>query len=121
MLSDLGKFLRKLRIDNDELLKDMAEKLSISTAMLSSVENEKRKAPLWFAQKIAEIYGLNEAERDELTYLVDTSNKRGGINIKTDFMSSGDKRLAFAFARKFPELDDGDKETLRRIFNTDGD
>ncbi len=34
MLSELGKFLRKFRIDNGLLLKDMADTLSISPAYL---------------------------------------------------------------------------------------
>ena len=42
MLTSLGKFLRKLRIDNNELLKDMAQKLNVSVSFLSAVENGKK-------------------------------------------------------------------------------
>ena len=42
MLTALGKELRILRISRGELLKDMACKLSITPAYLSSIENGKR-------------------------------------------------------------------------------
>ena len=45
MLTMLGKFLRKLRIDRNELLKDMAGKLDVTVSFLSSVENGKKKMP----------------------------------------------------------------------------
>ena len=51
MLTSLGKFLRKLRIDIGETLRDMADKLSVSSAFLSAVENGKKKMPeSWFAK-----------------------------------------------------------------------
>ena len=40
MLTSLGKFLRKLRIDRGEILKDMADKLGVTVSFLSAVENE---------------------------------------------------------------------------------
>ena len=43
MLTSLGKFLRKIRIDNDEYLKDMADKLGVTVSFLSAVENGKKK------------------------------------------------------------------------------
>ena len=35
MLTPLGKFLRKLRLDNDQLLRDMAERLDMPSSTLS--------------------------------------------------------------------------------------
>ena len=40
----LGKFLRKLRVDRDERLYDMAENVGVSSAFLSGVENGHKKA-----------------------------------------------------------------------------
>ena len=39
MVTEYGKLLRKIRIDHDEILKDMAGKLEITSAYLSSIEN----------------------------------------------------------------------------------
>lgn len=45
MLTEVGKFLRKVRIDHDEILKDMATKLGVSVSFLSVVENERKNIP----------------------------------------------------------------------------
>ena len=45
MLTEFGKCLRKIRIDKAELLKDMAEKLQVTSAYLSAVEHGKREIP----------------------------------------------------------------------------
>ena len=34
MLTPLGKFLRKLRLDNDQLLRDMAERLEMPSSTI---------------------------------------------------------------------------------------
>ena len=42
MITEYGKFLRKLRIDQGQILKTMAEKLGVSAPFLSAVENGKQ-------------------------------------------------------------------------------
>ena len=42
MITKIGDFLRKLRLDNQQILKDMAEVLGVSSAFLSAVENGKK-------------------------------------------------------------------------------
>ena len=43
MLTELGKILRKIRIDRQELLRDMAGTLGVSVAYLSAVEEKPRQ------------------------------------------------------------------------------
>lgn len=50
-VTNLGKKLRKIRIDNDEISSDMARKLEISVSYLSTIENGKRNVPKDFAKK----------------------------------------------------------------------
>ena len=38
MINDLGKMLRKIRIEEDERLLDMAENIGVSVAFLSAIE-----------------------------------------------------------------------------------
>ena len=52
MLTDFGKELRKIRIDNNEFLKDMANKLGVTVSYLSAVENGKRDIPDEWLDKI---------------------------------------------------------------------
>lgn len=61
-----GKFLRKIRIDNEQLLAEMAKSLNVSSAYLSSIENGVREIPDDFIAKISSVYNLNTAETMEL-------------------------------------------------------
>ncbi|KHF28295.1 Helix-turn-helix domain protein [Anoxybacillus sp. BCO1] len=51
MLTEFGRFCRKLRIDNGELLKHMADKLGVTSSYLSAVENGKRNVPQDWVEK----------------------------------------------------------------------
>lgn len=61
-----GKYLAKLRIDNDEKLKDMACKLKVSPSFLSNVETGKKMFPGRFVSEIAVLYNLNNEQKIEL-------------------------------------------------------
>jgi transcriptional regulator with XRE-family HTH domain len=45
MLTEFGQYLRKIRIDCGDLLKDMADKLGVTSSYLSAVETGKRNVP----------------------------------------------------------------------------
>jgi transcriptional regulator with XRE-family HTH domain len=66
MITPFGKFCRKLRIDNDEFLKDMARKLEVTPSYLSAVEKGKRPIPSDWGQKIAGLYELSPNQVREL-------------------------------------------------------
>ena len=70
MLTSLGRFLRKLRIDRNELLKDMAAKLDISVSFLSAVENGKKHMPASWNKQICDLYDLTESQCSEFTNAV---------------------------------------------------
>ncbi|WP_273724166.1 XRE family transcriptional regulator [Bartonella sp. AU18XJBT] len=60
MVTSFGKILRKLRIDHSERLLDMAKKLDISVAFLSSVEIGKKSVPVGMEDKVIELYALDQ-------------------------------------------------------------
>lgn len=64
ILTHIGKQTRKLRIDNEELLIDMANKLGISAAYLSSIETGKRATPKNFIEDIERIYKVKIKEKE---------------------------------------------------------
>lgn len=75
MITAFGKFLRNLRMDIGELLLQMVEKLDVSPAFLSGVENGKRKIPSDRVNRISAIYHLDEAEKAHLQEaFYDTNN-----------------------------------------------
>ena len=67
MLTSIGRFLKKLRIDRGEILKDMAEKLDVTVSFLSAVENGKKHMPAAWNEKICTLYDLSEEQKREFT------------------------------------------------------
>lgn len=113
MLTELGKILRKIRIDQDEILKDMAAKLQVTVAYLSAVENGKREVPDEWIPEIIEQYSLTEEEAEELKDAAFSSKK--SIKIKLDEESERNRDLVLAFARRFRELDEQDFSAMKKI------
>lgn len=65
----LGKALRKLRISRGELLKDMADKMGIGSAQMSSIEHgrfENIESLYAFMLKLKKVYGLTDMEFENL-------------------------------------------------------
>ncbi len=111
MGTTLGAFLRKLRLQHGERLKDMAEKLNVSSAFLSAVENGKKKMPNSWYDKLADLYDLSTKQQEDLQSAVIDSGKTVELNIEN--ISSGNRELAICFARHFDSLDE---ETSKQIF-----
>lgn len=62
MLTEFGKVLRSIRISRHELLKDMADKLKITSAQLSSIEIGKIEVSSNLINELSKIYRLSENE-----------------------------------------------------------
>lgn len=112
MPTNVGKFLRNIRIDNGETLRDMAQKLAVSSAFLSAVENGKKKAPRSWLSKLKTIYALSTAQAEELRDAIAESGDTVELNIRNT--SDPNRRLAVSFARQFDTLDE---ETAKKLFD----
>lgn len=66
--TELGKFLKKLRVDKEESLSVMAEKLDVSSSFLSAVEVGKKPLPDKMYNKIIETYSLEDTQREQEFY-----------------------------------------------------
>lgn len=104
MATILGDFLRKLRLSNKEILKDMATNLDVSSAFLSAVENGKKKMPTAWEEKLQKIYNLTSEQMIELKNAVMESSDIVEINLKDT--SAQNKELAISFARQFDTMDE---------------
>lgn len=111
MVTALGKFLRKLRIDRGEILANMAGKLGVTASFLSAVENGKKKMPSEWNILICSIYSLNEQQKNEFTAAIAESESK--IELNLDGAAIGNRELAISFARKFSDLD---KYQIEKIF-----
>jgi transcriptional regulator with XRE-family HTH domain len=113
MITNFGKQLRKLRIDHGEILKDMAEKLQVSSSFLSSIEVGKRKVPNGMVERISQLYKLATKEERRLNVLAAEAVPSLKINIST---TDGVKRqAALTFARSFNDLSDEDADEIIMI------
>ena len=113
MLTNLGRFLRKIRIDEGEILCDMANKLGVTASFLSAVENGKKRMPSAWNQKICELYGLSEEQKEEFTAAIAESEKV----IELDFSAASlkNREMAVSFARKCSDMDDYQVEEIKKI------
>ena len=115
MVTNLGKFFRELRIENQEILRDMADNLGVSSAFLSAVENGKKKMPDSWYQKLTELYSLTKKQQEELKQAVMESSGIVQLNIAQS--SCYQRNLAVSFAREFNSIDEDLCKKLLGILN----
>ena len=113
MLTSLGRFLRKLRIDEGEILKDMAEKLKVTVSFLSAVENGKKRMPSAWNKQICEIYNLTEEQRRAFTTAIAETEDAIEMNFSDQNLQY--RELAVSFARKFSDIGDDQVEAIKKI------
>ena len=65
-MTEFGKFLRIVRVKNEESARKMAEKLFISPSYLSSIENGSRRIPTDFIERLADVYKLSDEDNEKL-------------------------------------------------------
>jgi len=115
MLTEFGKFLREIRIDCEELLKNMAKKLGVTSSYLSAVETGKRNIPNDWVEKISQLYNLDLIEKEQLQDAAINSARVVTMDLRK--MVPKRKETALLFARKFDNVDDSTIEEIRKLLN----
>lgn len=115
MLTELGKYLRKLRIDHGQLLKNMADILGISSANLSAVENGKRKPQHKMIKDIVDHYCLSDEEQNKLWDAY--SITREEVSLSLENATDMRREVGLAFARQFDELSTQQMDDILRILH----
>lgn len=114
-MTTLGIALRKIRLDRQELLREMAAKLKVSSAFLSAVETGKKRPPANFIEKVCNTYNLNDDERNELQQAAEMSLAE--IKIDLTGVSSAQHRAAISFAKALNNLTDEEISQIMFVFN----
>ena len=117
MLTSLGRFLRKLRIDNGEILKNMADRLNVTVSFLSAVENGKKHMPPSWNTRICSLYKLNNQQQSEFSAAV--AETEDTLAMDFNGVSLGNRELAVSFARKFAEFDEEQLANIKKILEED--
>ncbi len=107
----IGKFLRRLRIDYDERLFDMAKKVGVSSAFLSAVENGHKKASNPLINKISKIYNLTPSQKADLYDDVAISQQ----DLDLSAFSQEKQQAIIMFAIKFDGLSESQHNAIKRI------
>lgn len=115
MLSEIGKELRKLRIEHGVRLKDMADSIGMTSAFLSAIETGKKALPLIYVDKISAYFSLDESMAKRIQSLSIKSTTEVRINLENSSEDSRD--LAAAFARRFQSLEHDEIEKIKTLLN----
>ncbi|WP_273783653.1 helix-turn-helix transcriptional regulator [Bartonella sp. AU15XJBT] len=115
MLTPFGKTLRKIRLDRTERLLDMADKLGVSIAFLSSVEIGKKPIPADMEEKIIEKYALDEETASILRREANICRKNFTMNSSAPL----NHEISNTFVRMFKSLSQQDltkcKELMEKV------
>lgn len=111
----ISKQLKQIRLNNGENLKVMADKLEVTSAFLSAIENGKKNMPESLLQKIGKVYSLSKEETDELRNSALESQKTISINMEKS--NSQQRELAVCFARQFNDIDEDTNKQIMEILS----
>jgi len=115
-LTPFGKALRKLRIDRDLLLKDMADGVSMTSAYLSAVEAGRKPVPRTLIPQLRNRFNFSQEQESELKEAADMSASSAQIHFSSA-ASPFDRSLATQLARNFDKLDADQKAEIKSILN----
>ena len=117
-ISEYGEFLKHLRINKHEMLKNMAGKLGLNSSYLSAIESGNRDIPPDLTDKICTEYGLDEGQRKELKEAeLNTDRKLVQIDMKKINENRLAKEVVLNFAGKAESLTDEQLSEINAILN----
>ena len=112
-----AKFVRKLMIDNDENLSNLAKLFNVSIAFVSSVFTGKKAIPEKWYDEIVSHYKLEGKDKKELLEVY--SESKESLKIDLSNTKPQNKKLAIQFQRKLDNLSEEDIKKLEELFKED--
>jgi len=110
MVTEFGKYIRKLRVDKTITLRSMADEIGKSASYLSSVETGKRSITNNFFDAVVGYFNLDDGKKEELRHLAAISQNEVSLSLRE--ASPEQKNSAVAFARQLNSLN---AEELKKI------
>lgn len=122
MTTEIGKELRKLRIDRDERLYDMSHRLEKSSAFISAVERGSKSPPSGFEELVIAAYQLAGDAANALRRAADRSRKAFTIEAQTPLERDAAGLMARRMSSKMDALSPDELEKILAILRKgDGD
>ncbi len=115
---EYGKFLKHLRIEKEEMLRDMAHRLGLNSSYLSAIESGTRDIPAGLTDKICSLYGLSEGEGQKLKNAeLDAERKVLQINMEEINKNRLAKEVVLNFAGKAASLTEEQLLKINEVLN----
>ena len=110
IVTEVGRFLRKLRVDADEVLYDMSQRMGCTSAFISALELGKRPVPSEFQQKLIRIYNLTNEQKSDFQKAIDKSAT--SVTIDLGELDEPSKEVALVFARRLKTMEEKESKRL---------
>lgn len=116
-MTEFGKYLRKLRIDQGENLSDMAKNIGVSASFLSAVETGKKRIPDSFLPRILRSYSLTAPQATSLRKSIALSTDQ--ICLSLNAADDQKKYFAFTLEKRFNDISVDDIRKMLSIMCSD--
>jgi transcriptional regulator with XRE-family HTH domain len=113
MTTQLGKELKKLRIDLGITLMGLSELVGLSPAFLSAIETGRKRVPDNFLDLLASKIPAVASDRQRFEVLINQARKE--VRMPLESSNYQDAALATEFARRFSSLSTEEKSRLHSI------
>lgn len=117
--TEYGKELKKILIEKNYRIYDLAKALSVSSSFISSIVTGKKNVPNDFNEKIAKILSLDSNELEKLNTKAALSKDHCKIDLSQCNHTA--KNIILSFQRNLSDLDDETLEKINEILNKRGD
>jgi transcriptional regulator with XRE-family HTH domain len=112
-LAVFGRITRKLRVEHDEYLRDMAMHLEVTPAYLSAVERGQRNPRYEWVGLLQEAYDLPFSSAEYIKKAIKESRTYSKLDIS--HLEDDDKRLIEIVAERLPMFDDDKRDQLYKM------
>lgn len=120
-LTEYGKELRRIRLDKNIRLGDMAEAVGVTAAYLSGIENGHKDIPDTLTDKIVEVYGLDSDEAIRLKKLEMENSDSDYLRVSLPKELTGEQRdTLLLFYYEFARLGQRDLASINDILINGG-
>ena len=102
MLTPLGRMIRKLRLDYNKRLKDMADDFAVPSSYLSAIENGRKQASDAFIKRVHMYFKESRVTLEEWRELAASSKNQ--LNVDLSGATDLEREVASTFQRRFRDI-----------------
>lgn len=117
MLTNFGKVIRKIRIDRNHKLLDMAQELEVSSSFLSAIERGRKKIPQDFVGRLVNSYKLSDSE----IHIINAAIEKDVVSFVITPANDVEHETVAMFARNIKTLPNRKLKKIQDILKSEED